>query len=294
MAAMPHDSTDLRINNLPESLRTKYTVERRLPSGTFGPAWLLRDNGSNSFVVLRYFIPGPNRRPGFRSQMKEMADAIGRSQNAVRVIDISGDDNAVWLIREWIDGENLADALRTLTTLTHEQARSLLSSVCNGLLGNTQEPVVHGALNPSNILIDRIGRVSVSDHGLGMIGTRPAGTRSMHYLAPEVVAGDTPTAQSDVYSLGAILYVTLCGAYPLAFGEDPLVNDRILAEHRIVPPPRGVRLAGGIGNVVWRSFQPRVEDRFQSMSLLLDAIKRIQGQADAATFPRLHSRLLGD
>jgi serine/threonine protein kinase len=185
-------------------------------------------------------------------------------------------------------------ALWTLRVLTHEQARTLIGSVCRGLLANEQQHVVHGNLDPNNVLIDITGRVSVSDHGLRGIGSAIIGSAAIQFVAPEIVDGGAPTVLSDVYSLGAMLYVSLCGVYPLPLGTDEAANQRILAEHNIVPPPRGVLLAGGIGNVIWRSFQLKPEDRYPTVEDFIEALSRTKIGERTGIFGRLQSGLIGD
>jgi serine/threonine protein kinase len=112
-------------------------------------------------------------------------------------------------------------------------------------------------------------------------------------MAPELVAGGAPTECSDVYSLGALLYLVRCGRYPLPLGSDDAKNSAILAAHRISQAPRGVRLAGGVGDVIWNSFQPRIEERFSSIELFLEALSRAADGDESTFFTRLQSRFLG-
>jgi eukaryotic-like serine/threonine-protein kinase len=285
---------DVGIEAFPHSIRDRFDVKSKLPTGAFGPSWLLQDNTNREPKVLRFIAPGPTASSQLASEMRLTAEAIGHCQNAVHVSEILDGIGGAWLLRDWIEGESLTEALRTLTVLTHEQSRTLIGSVCRGLLGHEQQHVVHGNLNPHNVLIDINGRVSVSDHGLRGIGAAMIGSKAIRFVAPEVIGGSAPTVLSDVYSLGAMLYISLCGIYPLPLGDDAAANQRILAEHNIMPPPRGVVLAGGIGNVIWRSFQFKPEDRYPTVEDFIEALSRTKIGEKTGILSRLQGGLIGD
>jgi serine/threonine protein kinase len=290
----PAGAETVEIPGLPESIRVRYEVDRRLPDGTFGPAWRLTDSLSGAHVVLRRLASGQAASNRFSTDLRTTADALGPSQFVVSVLDVLDGAGCAWLLRDWIEGENLAEALRTLSVLSQEQTRTLIGSVCRGLIGHDRKPVVHGNLHPNNILIDMSGRVMVGDHGFRGAGAVMTDNKDIHYFAPEVVAGGVPTAQSDVYALGALLYASLCGIYPLPLGANGAANTTILAAHNIAPPPRGARLAGGLGNVVWRSFQLKPEDRYPTVEHFLDALSRTKSGEPVSLFSRLQSGLIGD
>jgi serine/threonine-protein kinase len=139
------------------------------------------------------------------------------------------------------------------------------------------------------VLIHSNGSVYISDHGLCPAGARTIGPRSHSYLAPEVVATGEPTACSDVYALGALLYVGICGRYPLPLTGRVEVDHTILREHKLLPPPSGVKLHGRIGQVIWRALQPCPEDRFASAREVLIALEELSTLASKGA---LLSRLL--
>jgi serine/threonine protein kinase len=274
MAGIAEQDGAVPSDNLPEALRARYAVVRRLSNGIHGPSWVLADTADGGFAVLRYLTAGPPPNALFAGLLRRVAAATVHCQDAVPVLGVLEDGVAVWLLRRWIPGENLAHALATLATLTPRQGKALIGGVCRGLLIDAGDMLIHGNLCPENVLIEETGRVRVSDHGLRLAGARSAQPLSLRFLAPELVDGDPPSLKSDVYALGALLYLVLCGRYPLAFSGNPESDRTILAAHELLPPPAGIRLGGGLGHVIWRACQPRPDDRFASARELLTALGR--------------------
>jgi len=266
-------------------------MERRLASGLVGPSWLLRNLTTEGPALLRFLSPAHLSTEQFAQNVRSVSTAAADCPGAVEVLDLFVEGHAVWLLRDWLPGENLREALDVLGFLTTDQAVSLVAGVCKGLITHAAGPILHGHLSVENVLIHLNGAIYVSDHGL-----LPAGARSVHpltlpYLAPEVAAGSAPTFRSDIYALGALLYTSICGHYPLRFTGDPVQDTRVLRDHHILAPPPGVRLHGDLGSIIWRALQPKPLDRFATAQEMLSALLSLSPQAAR---PSLLARLLGN
>jgi serine/threonine-protein kinase len=261
-------------DQLPGIFRGRYEVVRRLPGGMHGPSWQVREAESGAPLVLRHLAAGAGADLLFAGNLRRLTLAAARSADAVHVQEVLEDGNAVWLARDWVQGENLGDALDILGSLTPAQGRAVIGAACRGLLVEERDLLVHGNLRPENVLIDPNGRAVVSDHGLRIVGTRTALAQPLVYLAPELLAGEPPSPAADVYALGALLYTAVCGRYPLALTGDPSADREVLAAHQIIQPPARVDLSGGLGHVIWKALQPRPTDRFPTALDMLIALGR--------------------
>src|SRR4051794_4135134 len=119
---------------------------------------------------------------------------------------------------EFIDGEDLASLLRRIGRVPEERGVELARQLCLGLSAAHEQGVLHRDLKPQNVMIDGRGRVRLTDFGLaGAAGSfRDAEIRegTPAYQAPEQLAGEGVTVQSDLYALGLVLYEMFTGKRP--------------------------------------------------------------------------------
>ena len=149
-------------------------------------------------------------------------------KNVCRVYDIGEVDGRLFLSMEFIKGEELSSLLRRIGRLPQDKALQLARQICAGLAAAHDVGFLHRDLKPANIMIDGEGNARILDFGLGGLTGEfaeeeiRAGTPA--YMAPEQIEGKEQTVQSDVYSLGLVLYELFTGKR--AF-EAPSLHDLI-------------------------------------------------------------------
>ncbi|MFO0662187.1 MAG: protein kinase [Polyangiaceae bacterium] len=157
--------------------------------------------------------------------------------NVVRTHDLGVFDSMLYLTMELINGEDLQSRLRRSAMPIHE-AVSTAIQIADGLSAAHATGVVHRDLKPANVLIEKGGRVVVSDFGIAR-SFRDDGNRTMGvvgtplYMAPEQVAGETVDARSDLYAVGLLMFEMLTGHQPFE-GRDVLAA--AVARVRELPP----------------------------------------------------------
>ncbi len=135
--------------------------------------------------------------------------------NVCRVHDIGQADGRHFLSMEYVDGEDLASLLRRIGRLPEDKAVEISRQLCAGLQAAHDEGVLHRDLKPANVMLDGRGRAKITDFGLagateGITGLEArAGTPQ--YMAPEQVTGGALTKQTDIYSMGLVLYELFTG-----------------------------------------------------------------------------------
>jgi serine/threonine-protein kinase len=132
------------------------------------------------------------------------------------VFDIGDAGGRPFLSMEFIDGEDLASLLRRIGHLPKDKAIELAREICAGVAAAHELGVIHRDLKPANVMIDGRGRARVADFGLASAASEleqghdaMAGTPA--YMAPEQLQGADATVQSDIYSLGLVLYELFTG-----------------------------------------------------------------------------------
>jgi serine/threonine protein kinase len=148
----------------------------------------------------------------------------------LKFIKVDGEKSRPYLVMEFVEGETLAERMARIKPMPENEAARIVSGVCDGLDYLYRRGIVHRDLKPQNIILCRDGSLRLIDFGLAravksrrltFVGlTSVMGTPD--YIAPEQVKGRRGDHQSDVYSLGAILYEMVTGTPPFE-GENPYV-----------------------------------------------------------------------
>ena len=135
--------------------------------------------------------------------------------NVCRVFDIAEAGGRHFIAMEYIDGEDLATLLRRIGRLPGDKAVELARQVCAGLAAAHDVGLLHRDLKPANIMIDGRGRARLTDFGLaalaGLVASDEMRAGTPAYMAPEQMDGQEPSVQSDIYSLGLVLYEMFTG-----------------------------------------------------------------------------------
>src|SRR5882757_2704995 len=136
-------------------------------------------------------------------------------KNVCRVYDIGEVDGRHFLSMEFIKGEELSSLLRRIGRLPQDKAIQIARQICAGVAAAHEAGVLHRDLKPANIMIDGRGRAHVTDFGVAGLAADLRGDMSRAgtpaYMAPEQLAGKGVTEQSDIFSLGLILYEMFTG-----------------------------------------------------------------------------------
>jgi serine/threonine-protein kinase len=167
-------------------------------------------------VALKFLPPSlennPRRLEYFHSEVR-LTRQIGHP-NVCRMYDIGELDGQHFLSMEYIDGEDLRVLLRRIGRLPSDKAIQVAQQLCAGLAVAHDMGVLHRDLKPANIMIDGRGQARITDFGLATTASEQpdaeiAGTPG--YMAPEQLREGRTSVQSDLYSLGLILYEVFTG-----------------------------------------------------------------------------------
>ena len=182
-----------------------------------GEVYRADDLELNQPVALK-FLPGrigasPADLDRFRKEVR-IAREVSHP-NVCRTYDISAVEGQVFLVMEYIDGEDLASVLRRLGRPSRDKALEIARQLCLGLGAAHERGVLHRDLKPANVMIDGRGRVRITDFGLAGLAEELSEDRGLAgtpgYIAPEQFAKAPASVQSDLYSLGLVLYELFTG-----------------------------------------------------------------------------------
>ena len=234
---------------------------------------IIRDDLAQDKIFLRRF----------EREAKTLRDL--QHKHIVRFYGWELTDTLVFMLLDYIDGRALReDIFRAKKPFSEKKALALLDPVCKALHYAHGRGKVHCDIKPGNILINKKGEVFLTDFGIARsmdtATSTMVGIGTPAYMQPELVQRKDPTPQSDIYSLGIVLYEMLTG------GERPFTGERAtitgtIAEKvhweqvRLKPEsPRKFikKISAGMEAAVMRYLQKDPVKRFTGSLALLDAL----------------------
>lgn len=294
-------SSDLEIGSV---IGDKYRLDAILGEGGFGVVYRATTVETGRLVALKVLKPEVSKFGPTPERFRRELRAIARleSPHVPRLYDYGQTpDGTMYMVTEYVDGEDLADLLLRRLRLEEDEARHILVQVLLSLDDAHRSGVLHRDIKPANIRVftqegDPL-RVKVLDFGIAKLmddGT-PNITRTgvvlgtPRYLAPEVIYGEPPSPASDLYSLGLVARELLLGrASTETTGFQPEDVSRDITAADPVSPE--------FAAVVNRLLARDVHTRFASAAAALAALRDIQRAGDAVTtrFPVVDETRLAD
>jgi len=204
----------------------RYLLTERIGVGGFSEVWRAHDRVLDRPVAVKLLHSGfaghEETLHRFRAEARH-AGALSH-QNIARVYDY-GDPSAEhppYLVMELIDGDSVAQVLRSGGAMDAARAMDVVAQTAAGLNAAHQAGLVHRDVKPANLLLNAAGVVKITDFGISYAaGSAPMTRTGMivgtpSYLAPERATGALATEASDIYSVGVVAYECLTGAPPFA------------------------------------------------------------------------------
>lgn len=174
-----------------------------------------------------------------RFQREALSASSLSNPNIVEVYDVGEDNGEYYIVMEYVEGKHLKKLLKKRGKLTVPEVIDIVLQITNGLSVAHDSYIIHRDIKPQNILILDNGLIKITDFGIAvaMNATQLTQTNSVmgsvHYLPPEQASGKGATLQSDIYSIGILMYELLTGKLP--FKGDNAVE--IALKHLKEPMP---------------------------------------------------------
>ncbi|GAB2971549.1 hypothetical protein GCM10023080_039270 [Streptomyces pseudoechinosporeus] len=277
-------------------LAGRYRVVAQLGRGGMGVVWRALDEVLGREVAVKELrtytdAAAPELADlGRRMQREARAAARVRHPGVIAVHDVAEVDGRPLIVMELVDGPSLDDVLREQGPREPREAAEIGAKVMDALAAAHRAGVLHRDVKPGNILLDRSGRVVLTDFGIATMedpgdGSTTHLTRSgelvgsLDYLAPERAQGHDPGPASDVWALGATLYAAVEGTSPFRRTSTWSTLTAIVADP--LPEPRA---SGSLSPVLQELMQKQPQDRPDADRAreLLEEVAQAAGQ-DAAT-----------
>lgn len=257
-----------------QKLNNRYQIINKIGSGGMAKVYEARDLYLNRNVAVKIINLDTNKidnlsQERFIQEIKAVSRI--RHPNVILVYDIFIDQKNWCLVLELLKGKTLKEYLSNLGVLSINETLNIMQKILLGVNACHQAGIVHRDLKPDNILLNDNGAIKVLDFGIAMIdgyevkkhAHQVVGT--MKYIAPEVVKFQAATIQSDVYSLGIILYELLVGKPPFIHKNPQLLANKHIKEPMPLIRDYNPTIPQSLENIIMKATNKNPAERYATI-----------------------------
>jgi beta-lactam-binding protein with PASTA domain len=283
-----------------ELFDNRYRIERRLGTGGMADVFLARDESLGRRVAIKILAERYAQDDAFLERFRrEATAAAGLSHpNIVSVYDRGQASGTSYIAMEYLNGPTLKDEITSRAPLPEAEVVNWAVQALDALEFAHRQGVVHRDIKPHNMVLTDEGRLKVTDFGIA----RAANVQQMtevgsivgtaQYLSPEQARGLDVGPQSDLYSMGIVLYEMLTGELP--FTGDSAVE---IAMKQVSDPPPSIRkqnrlVSEGLEQVVMRSLSKDATLRHRSARQMADELRRVSRGGAVSSDTQMATRVL--
>jgi serine/threonine-protein kinase len=279
----------------------RYRIEFRLAAGGFGAIYRAIHVITGRPVALKILHPKLATEPDVVARFRREAAALAqlRSQHTITAYDFGQSaDGMLYIVMELLQGESVWERFEALGPFAWRKLVVIMRQVCSALAEAHALGIVHRDLKPTNIHLEPVGDnpdfVKVLDFGIAKIlhgssldnsDLTKSGTvvGTFDYMAPEQMVGAQTTGQSDIYTLGIVLYEMLTGERP--FGHPDTPTGMLTAMLSQTPPPitNFCEAPPELDELIARCLDKEPAKRFRDVLELADALDELLLLDDSKT-----------
>ena len=263
-----------------------YRIIAKLGEGGMGVVYKAEDTALRRTVALKFLSPAVIDNPDAKARLVHEAQAAAalRHPNLCTIHEITEVEGQTFIAMAYIDGQSLKERLAT-GSLSVAESLDIARQVAMALKKAHQRGIVHRDIKPANIMVDADGMAILTDFGLAVMEDATRLTRTgttvgtVAYMAPEQLRGEEVSAQSDLYSLGAVLCEMITGSLPYTGDREATVIHAILNTRPAPLASYRVDLPGGLQPIIDKALAKDTAARYTDIQEFLDDLQMVkQGQ----------------
>ena len=260
----------------------RYRIIRSLGEGGMANVYEAEDLVQKRRVTLKMLRFDLQDDPRSVERFHKEANSLTKLDNPhiVQIYDFGNDHGVPYLIMEYVKGTDLKTYLKEHYPLSCEKVVDIMEQILSAVESAHRIGIIHRDLKPQNILIDNYGKVKVTDFGISIAAMESATITktntmigSVHYISPEQARGSIITKQSDIYSLGIILFELLTGKVP--FEGQTAVSIAVKHYRDNLPSAREInpKVPQALENVILHATAKKLKDRYPDAETMARDLK---------------------
>ncbi len=262
----------------------RYRIEHRLGSGGMADVYCATDLQLGRRVALKVLYHRYAQDGEFVERFRREASAAAGLQHrhVVSVYDRGAWDGTYYIAMEYLEGRSLKALIHQEAPLDPDRAVDLTIQILTAARFAHRRGIIHRDLKPQNVIVDSEGLATVTDFGIARSGASDmTQTGSImgtaQYLSPEQAQGHAVSAQSDLYSVGIILYEMLTGRVPFEGDSAVAIALKQVSEAPLPPSALNPAVTPALEQVVMSALQKDPALRHASADELIAALEAARG-----------------
>ncbi|MDR0396726.1 MAG: protein kinase [Oscillospiraceae bacterium] len=302
-------------------LANRYELLERVGAGGMSTVYRALDRNTKKMVAVKILREELCTDGAFIARFEAETTAISRMShpNVASLLDVGVEGELRYLVIEFVSGTSLKDMIRKSGALKSETAGQIAIRILSALQHAHQNGIIHRDVKPQNILIDKQGVVKVLDFGIarlmepqprerrggsgsggasGSVGSSGSGGSdrnkeqleemplgSVHYFSPEQARGEAADQQSDIYSVGVVLYEMLAGELPFKGQSQVEVALQHIEDAPRPPLEINPRASAALSSVAMRAMEKQPARRYESAGAMIQDVRKALKRTDASAEP---------
>jgi len=258
-----------------------YKILEELGRGGMGVVYKAHDSKLKREVAIK-FLPrqiAASEEERARFKIEAQAAAALNHPNIATIFAIEEVDDELFIVMEYIEGRELRETI-TNSQLSIDNVLNYATQIASGLQAAHEKGIVHRDVKSSNIMVTKTDQIKIMDFGLAKISGEAQLTKdrstlgTVAYMSPEQARGDVVNHQTDIWSLGVVLYTMITGELPFRGDYEQAIIYSILYE--AIPADKKMESHSSLKTVVKKALEKDREKRYNHIGELITDLESIK------------------
>ena len=266
-------------NYIGRRLDGRYLVEELIGVGGMAYVYKATDLKDNSTVAVKILKEELLDNEELVRRFKNESRAISMldHENIVKVLDVNFSDSVQYIVMEYLNGITLKEYIQAHTSLTWKETVYFSEQLLRALQHAHDRGIIHRDMKPQNVMLLRSGKIKVMDFGIarfsrsGMHTITDKAIGTVHYISPEQAKGEETNTQSDIYSVGVMMYEMCTGKLPFDSQSAVTVALKQISDTPKSPREINPTIPEGLEDIILKAMEKDTAKRYPSAgSMLMD------------------------